>query len=338
VFAVVWATDESDPDRFIEGWLDTHAYKALDTWYGNVRLVVYAVPERTPSVPDYSLDVRLRSQENSDEITLQGYSLLTDRLAVGDIAQISLFWQVEQAPSTRYKVFVHLLDEDNHLVGQRDAEPGGGARLTTLWEPGEVVADNHGVLIHPATPPGMYRVEVGMYDAETGRRLVTLEGEGQVWLEPLAVERPAAPAPVAALGMMVAEGADFGDLALLGYDAHKLGFAHEPGAPLRAGDVLHANLYWRADHWRAGVQPGGNWQVAVGLVDAGGREWAGLTMDLVGGYPTGQWQAGDVWRGQFNLSVPGNVPSGQYRLRLQLAGTASLSAEPFYTKPLDVTR
>ncbi|NIO71640.1 MAG: hypothetical protein GTN71_22070, partial [Anaerolineae bacterium] len=49
VFAVLWATDESDPDRFVEGWLDERTYKALDTWYGNVRLAIYAVPQAGPA-------------------------------------------------------------------------------------------------------------------------------------------------------------------------------------------------------------------------------------------------------------------------------------------------
>jgi len=46
IFAILWATDESDPNRFIEGWLDRHGHKALDAWYGNVRLVVYALTGR----------------------------------------------------------------------------------------------------------------------------------------------------------------------------------------------------------------------------------------------------------------------------------------------------
>ncbi|MGC9334013.1 MAG: glycosyltransferase family 39 protein, partial [Anaerolineae bacterium] len=225
VFAVLWATDESDPDRFIEGWLDNHAYKALDSWYGNVRLAVYAIPEQAPSAPEYRLGVVLASaDERPDRIMLLGYSLLNERLASGDIAQITLFWRAEETPAQRYKVFLHVLDEGNHIVGQRDAEPGGGARLTTLWAPDETIVDNYGLPIHPATPPGTYRVEVGMYNLETGQRLTFVEGEAeganlgaeQVWLKPLTVVRPVAPAPVAALGMQHAQGAQFGQLALLG--------------------------------------------------------------------------------------------------------------------------
>jgi mannosyltransferase len=329
VFAVLWATDESDPGRFIEGWLDAHAYKALDSWYGNVRLAVYAVPARTPDAPDHRLDVRLHSQENGDAVTLLGYSLLTDRLAAGDIAPITLFWQVEQTPAARYKVFLHVLDGGDHIVGQRDAEPGGGARLTTLWQPGEGIADNYGVPIHPATPPGAYRVEVGMYNLETGQRLLTPEGEGQVWLEPLAVERPSAPAPVAALGMQHPANADLGELALLGYDASRLGY--DESEPLRPGDLLHVALYWRAE-----MQPSGDWRVALALVNANGEALTQLEGEPVGGYPTSRWLAGDVWRGQFTLAIPGDAISGRYRLRVQPIAPDGSKPEPFLSGPLTV--
>jgi mannosyltransferase len=333
VYAVLWATDESDPDRFVEGWLDTHAYKALDSWHGNVRLVVYAMPERTPQAPDQELNVHLRNPETGDEITLVGYSLLNDRLAAGDIAQITLFWQAGETPARRYKVFLHVLDGGNHIVGQHDAEPGGGARLTTLWQPGEAIVDNHGLPIHPATPPGEYRVEVGMYDAETGQRLITPEGEGQIWLEPLQVERPPEPAAIAILGMQHTATAKFGALAMLGYDAYRLGFAHQPDAPLRPGDVLHINLYWRAES-----QPSGDWQVTIGLVDSEGQEWASIMADPVGGYATSKWLAGDIVRGQFNLSLPGDIPAGRYRLSIQPAAPDGTLPRSFQSEPLTIQR
>ncbi len=333
IFSVFWATDESDPGRFVEGWLDSHTYKALDSWYGNVRLVVYSVPKQTPTAPDHTLGVGLQSAETGDEITLLSYSLLNDRLAAGDIAQVTLFWQADRTPTRRYKVFLHILDEADQIVGQRDAEPGGGAQLTTLWEPGEVLADNHGVPIHPATPPGSYRVEVGLYDPETGQRLSTPAGESQVWLEPLMVGHPPAPAPIAALGMQHAERAGFGELTLLGYDAYRLGFAHLAEVPLQPGDTLHVNLYWQAEG-----QPSGDWQVTIDLVDSDGRKWTGLTAEPVGAYPTNRWQASDVWRGQFNLPIPGNVPPGRYWLRVQPIAPDGTPAEPFLSEPLTVTQ
>lgn len=332
-FAVLWATGESDPERLVEGWLDGNAFKSLDSWYGNVRLAVYAVPQKTPDKPDRILNHTLRSADTGDEITLLGYSLLNGRLAAGEIAQVSLFWQAERTPSQRYKVFLHLLDPADQIVGQRDAEPGGGVRLTTLWEPKDIIADHYGVAVHPATPPGSYRVEVGLYNPSTGQRLSTPDGESQAWLEPLTVERPSAPAPIAALGMEHTAEAAFGELALLGYDAHKLGLAHQPDAPLRAGDLLHVSLYWQAD-----VRPTRDWQAAIALVGpaADGRVWAEIVANPVEGYSTSRWQVSDIWRGQFNLALPGDLPAGQYRLQVQLLGPGAGGLDPFLSEPLRV--
>jgi hypothetical protein len=226
-----------------------------------------------------------------------------------------------------------VLDEQNQIVGQRDAEPGGGANLTTLWQPGETVVDNYGVPIHPATPPGTYRVEVGMYDLQTGQRLLTPEDEGQVWLEPLTVERPPTGAPLAALDMQYTSEASFGELRLLGYDAHRLGAAHEADVPLRPGEVLHLNLYWRAQ-----AQPAADWQIEIVLQDKEGHSWLALEAEPVTGYPTSRWLAGDVWRGQFNLPLPGDLPAGAYRLRIQATAPGEVQPEPFLTEPVTITR
>ena len=331
VFALFWATAESDPERFIEGWLDRQAYKALDSWYGNVRLVVYAVPEQAAEAFNQELAVMLQNPDNGDEIELLGYRLQSGALAAGDIAQYALYWQVDQRLQTRYKVYLHLLDGADQIVGQRDAEPGGGARLTTLWEAGEVVADNHGIAIHPGTPPGEYRVEIGMYDIETGQRLVTEDGETQVWLEPLVVERPPAPAPAPALGMQHEAGADMGVLELLGYDAHRLGFGHQPDAALRPGDLLHVNLYWRAEE-----APTGDWQVELQVVDPDGLKLLGLVAEPVGGYPTSLWQESDVWRGQFNFELPDDTPLGQYFLQVQGLPPEGAAPQPYQSEPVRV--
>ncbi|MFN2291287.1 MAG: glycosyltransferase family 39 protein [Anaerolineae bacterium] len=342
IFAVLWATDESDPDRVIEGWLDTNTYKALDSWYGNVRLVMYAVPEQAPTSPQRPLDVVLGSDgEPPDRIALLGYSLLDERLAAGEIAQITLFWQVEETPAQRYKVFLHVLDAGNHILGQRDAEPGGGVQLTTLWEPGQTIVDNYGLPVHPATPPGTYRVEVGMYDPETNRRLKVVQGSDgevqlgadRVWLSPLTVVHPASPFPVTALDVQHRADARFGQLDLLGYDVYRLGSAHQPEAALHPGEVLHVNLYWQAVG-----QPREDWGVVIDLVDSEGTARASIRGEPALDFPTSQWQPGDVWRGQFNLALPGDAPAGAYRLYIQPIPPVGTRPAPFRSEPIQVTR
>ena len=56
----------------------------------------------------------------------------------------------------------------------------------------------------------------------------------------------------------------------------------------------------------------------VSLEDSEGQAWTSVTADPAGGYPTSLWQAGDIWRGQLNLSIPGDIPPGRYQLRVGL--------------------
>ena len=80
----------------------------------------------------------------------------------------------------------------------------------------------------------------------------------------------------------------------------------------------------------------GDWQIEIHIVDAEGRELVGLAAEPVGGYPTGLWQAGDVWRGQFNLMLPGDTPPGSYRLRVQARPPEGPEAQPYLSEPIRV--
>jgi mannosyltransferase len=313
IFAVLWAVDESDPGRFVEGWLVERAYKALDTWYGGVRLAIYAVPTAPPREVQNPLNVKL-----GEEIALLGYNLLAREVEAGDILPLTLFWQTLAQPTERYKVFVHLLDEAGHIVGQQDSEPGGGLNITTIWQPGETVADNYGVLIRPGTPPGEYRIEVGMYNPISGQRLTVSEG-GQdrgdhLLLDSITVLRPSRPPSLVALKMQYEAGIKYDDLNLLGYNLYKLGYEHQPTAPLHPGDILHLDLYWGAIR-----APQADWQLTLQLLDSKGNVLATQQAKPASvDYPTTDWEVGEVVRGQYDIMIPPEATRGNYRLKGQL--------------------
>jgi hypothetical protein len=56
------------------------------------------------------------------------------------------------------------VDTSGQLIAQRDSEPGGGLNLTTIWQPGEIIVDNHCLLIPADKPPGQYTVLLVLYD------------------------------------------------------------------------------------------------------------------------------------------------------------------------------
>ncbi len=158
LFAIFWGDAESDPERFIESWLETHTYKASETWYGDVRLATYAVPTAVADDPVVSLDVRF-----GQAIYLDGYTLLTKDVAPGDIVQVTLFWHADAPISERYKVFIHLYDPRGQLLAQTDSEPGATLRPTSSWTSGERIVDHYGVLVPSDAPACHCTLTVGLY-------------------------------------------------------------------------------------------------------------------------------------------------------------------------------
>lgn len=158
LYVLFWGDGERDPERLVERWLDSHAYKASEEWVKDVRLVVYAVPDAPAT--EIAIPTQLVF---GDQITLLGYTLSETTLAPGDIIQLTLFWQALTPLTTRYKVFLHLVS-DQGLVAQRDSEPGGNLALTTTWQVGQTVIDNHGLLLPSDLPPGDYQLLLGLYN------------------------------------------------------------------------------------------------------------------------------------------------------------------------------
>lgn len=319
IFGIFWATDESDPHRFIETWLDEHTYKAQDRWYGNVRLVLYGVPMQVGAL-ELKRQVQARLGE---EIMLLGYDLPSTEVRAGDILQLTLVWRALTSPEQRYVVFTHLLDDHDQIVGQRDAEPGGGAKLTSTWQEGEIIADNYGLLVLPGTPPGEYDLEVGMYSLATGERLSIRRGDQMVGdrllLDTVLVQRPEQPPSVEALGIQHQRPVQYGPLRLLGYDLYKLGFAHKADEPLYPGDILHVVLYWQRTE-ESTAHPG----LTLKLTDGRGQVRASSQGQPGGeGYPFTTWQTGEIVRDQYNLFLPLDLSPGAYNVVLEMAADAS---------------
>lgn len=165
LFVLYWAETEPDPNRYVERWLNANTYKASESWFGSVRLAVYAAPAALADHPDHALDVRF-----GDAIRLGGYSLATDSVVPGDTLELALFWETLAPIAARYKVFVHVLDASDRIMAQIDREPGGELVPTTIWQPGQTIVDRYGVTIPLDAAPGRHRIAVGLYGFD-GTRL-----------------------------------------------------------------------------------------------------------------------------------------------------------------------
>lgn len=129
-------------------------------------------------------------------VTLLGYDLAETEVEPGETLHLTLYWQAQREMKTSYKVFTHLLDAQNRIWGQNDSIPVGGTYPTTAWLPGEVIVDEYEISVKSDAPVGEYRIEVGMYDAETMQRLPAFNEEGarmpndRILLEEIRIKAP----------------------------------------------------------------------------------------------------------------------------------------------------
>lgn len=114
-----------------------------------------------------------------ETIALVGYDLSTTEPRAGDRLTLTLSWRALRTTSTSYHVFVHLLDDQNKIQAQWDGVPKGWTYPTSAWVPGDYVTDTYPLTLSPRTPPGRLTIEVGLYDATTGRRLPVTEATNQ---------------------------------------------------------------------------------------------------------------------------------------------------------------
>jgi len=113
-------------------------------------------------------------------VSLVGYDLAADSVRPGDSFTLVLYWWALAPIDKSYTVFTHLLDSENQVRGQKDSLPLGGARPTTGWVPGEFIIDEYELVVETDAPPGEYFLEVGMYDASAGERLMAMDVEGRI--------------------------------------------------------------------------------------------------------------------------------------------------------------
>lgn len=101
-----------------------------------------------------------------------------------DTVHLTLHWQSLAAAEESYTIFVHLIDAANRPLLTLDYTPLGGSMPTHLWIPkwlpGQQMLDPYRLIIPPDLPPGVYYLEVGLYEMVGGRRLHISDQSGNL--------------------------------------------------------------------------------------------------------------------------------------------------------------
>ena len=273
------------------------------------------------------IDVSL-SVNFDDELTLLGYNLPRQRIAVGQPLFLELFWAARGRPSADYAFSARLVDEQGIEWSPKGTRRPGGFHefpTTQSWQPDEYARDAHLIDVLPGTPPGRYTLRVTAFERRTLAGLDVLSDQGvpvgqSVAVATVIITRPDRSPTTDELDITHHLEAPLGDLTLLGFS---------PGRAWAApGDPMHLTTFWRAER-----PPQGIYTVYADLVDSMGQTVARLAF-LPGApqHATHRWQPGEVVRHQQVWVIPLHVPPGHYAIRFRAIDGEKQSHGPVWQR------
>jgi len=149
---------------------------------GAVTLGALAILPRA-QVQNIETTTQPRAERFGEAIRLTGAALPKQSVRAGELVPITLVWQTDAPLPTSYTVFAHLLGEqynpaqNNFLWGQIDRIPVEGKLPTNAWTPQQKIVDAYAIKLDDHAPPGAYKIEIGLYDAN-GTRLPVFDANG----------------------------------------------------------------------------------------------------------------------------------------------------------------
>ena len=263
------------------------------------------------------------------DLALRSYALTDPLPAWGRDGGIVLEWEAVHAPEEDYSIFLHLYDVHGHRIAQSDSLiTDDYLQSTSRWEPGVAGSVLYHLSVPPATPPGKYELELGVYLLETGERVEVTDSEGvsqgaSVRLE-VAIGSSDHPPDLAELGLAHRLERDLvSQLSLLGY-----GLEQEA---LLAGQDISLRLVWQA----LGAIPQ-DYRLQLELLGADGTVYRQSVFDLIStGYATSQWQPGEILQDWYTLPTVEEMSSGEASLLVNLLDEAG---QPALAQPVEVGR
>jgi hypothetical protein len=228
---------------------------------------------------------------------------------MGQTLHVRLYWVALKRMSSDYTFYLHVFGRQGVRIGRVDTFPGGGNYPTSLWVPGEVLAEEYAIpLAADAAAPVAASLRVGVYATSSSVYLPATDPRGQVLAHnPVIARVRVAPGQAASYTPVQTLALDFAEqFRLEGYTLQTHGLAR--------GDTLELALYWRAL-----ARTLSNYTVFVHLVGPDGQIVDQVDeQPLAGDYPTSYWQSGESIEDIHRLTLSESLPAGAYSLHVGL--------------------
>lgn len=323
VFWVQWMVGGEDPWGVMPFLLEKHGRRVGQalfpgfrvTWFDLALDGDFSLGEFEPLAVSYGDAIRL-------EAAAFGGDGEKRSLPSGQAAWVSLRWQAMERPKEDLKFSIKVLDEQENVVAQSDKFLHNDRTVTArFWRPGDIVYSFATPEMAPGTPPGRYLVELSLYaqnihSPEAQWQEVSPTGlRSRLILGTLEVLLPAMPTPKEAFSARwtTPSPAIFGPLELFGYDVKGATGDALPMLSRRAGDEVHAILFWHALQ-----RPQQDRMFTLALVDEDGHAvHEARDASALRRFPVSQWRRAETlidWR---RLLLPPDIQEGTFRLELR---------------------
>ncbi|HSD83312.1 MAG TPA: 6-pyruvoyl-tetrahydropterin synthase-related protein [Anaerolineae bacterium] len=246
-----------------------------------------------------ALSAQHQQQANfAGHIELLGYDLPVTEVASGQLLPLTLYWHATAPVPHNYQVFVHLTNPATTLWGQSDKlNPGNFP--STRWPLDKFVWDDHRLPVLPGTPPGEYRLSVGLYDLGSGQRAPLFDKRGRIVGDNVVLDTivrvvpPSAPPTLETLNIQQRLDRDYAGLRLLGWSIES--------ASVQRPNFARLTLFWQGMADQASART-----VRAELINRAGRSAQGVESTMPG------LALGEIRRDQLSFWLPPNFPAGVY--------------------------
>lgn len=251
-------------------------------------------------LPSLAISHPLHANFNNT-ITLLGYDVAPG--TANETLPLTLYWQVKQRPAANYAPFVHLEDQWGHRWSQIETF----AYPSAQWQAGETIVQRVELPVASGTPPGNYRLRVGLFSPETEEQLPILDDNGRyagtAVIIPDAIVQAGElphnlPQPPYALSKEVQP-----HLRLIGYERGPLEAAH--------GEPYGFSLWWLATNRLP------NTTYEITLTQPNVSYPVIETQPVHNTFPFSDWQTPQFVIDRQTFDIPEDIPAAEYLLTIQ---------------------
>jgi hypothetical protein len=220
---------------------------------------------------------------------------------------VTLHWETINRMHGEHNVYIRLVDAEGNNWGQIDRLILAGLWRPDRWQPGFIIRDEYRLPIDPATPPGTYHLEVGLYDFATGQTYGLARNIGEITLT-----APKKLPTLSDINMVEHE------LTTINNSLRLVGHTYQD-IEVAPGEEITGKVFWQMLQT---VKQ--NYTVQFWLRSPGSEhKYIVHESAMSPSYPTSEWQQSEIVVAAYRLRASAYAPAGDYPLMVSVIDPAT---------------